>query len=355
MNPEPELYVRVDASTTMGIGHFMRCFALAEYWRESSRKVTFVGQYPDALAGRLARLDITSVPLEAVHPDKNDLARTLETIPDRSIVVLDGYQFDEAYKRALADRYRLLVIDDSDSATPDSHYLLLNQNLDAQSADALGGDALGADLQGTDVQTAAPRLLGPEFALLRSEFRRRAGNLRIHPERVTRILLNMGGGDEHNVTAQILDVLLDLGLPDVEIRILAGPANPNLDVLRKRAAAAESAVLVEDTPDVAAEMEWAELAITGAGTTCWELSVMGLPGILVVMAENQAASAVAMHRAGAAIHCGSAEDLDVNALRAIIAKLVASRETREAISKAAAILVDGDGVVRATHALLEIE
>lgn len=340
MNPEPELYVRVDASTSMGIGHFMRCFALAEYWRESGREVTFVGQHPDALSGRLARLDITSVPLEAVHPDERDLERTLEIIPSRSIVVLDGYQFDERYKQALADRYRLLVIDDSDSATPDSNYSLLNQNLDAQSV---------------DVQTAAPRLLGPEFALLRSEFRRRAGNLRCHPERVTRILLNMGGGDEHNVTAGILDVLLDLDLPDVEIRILAGPANPNLDVLRKRAATVESVVLVEDTPDVAAEMEWAELAITGAGTTCWELSVMGLPSILVVMAENQAASALAMHRAGAAIHCGSAEDLDVSALRAIIAKLVASRETREAISKAAAMLVDGDGVVRATHALLEIE
>ena len=345
MNPGPELYIRVDASASMGIGHFMRCFALAEYWRESGREVIFIGRYPNALSGRLARLDITNVPLEAIHPDERDLERTLEIIPSRSIVVLDGYQFDEDYKRALADRYRLLVIDDSDSAAPEGGYSLLNQNLDA-----LGVDALGAD-----VQTKAPRLLGPQYALLRSEFRRRAASLRVHPERVTRILLNMGGGDEHNVTARILDVLLDLDLPNVEIRILAGPANPNLNVLRKRSATVESVVLVEDTPDVAAEMEWAELAVTGAGTTCWELSVMGLPGILVVMAENQAASALAMHRAGAAVHAGSAEDLDVDALRAIIGKLVANRQTREAISKAAAMLVDGDGVVRATRALLEIE
>ncbi len=341
MNTESRMYVRVDASTSIGIGHFMRCFALAEYWRESGREATFIGQYPESLKSRLARLDIASLPVQAIHPDESDLRRTLEVIPDQSIVVLDGYHFDEPYQRALADRHRLLVIDDSCGDPLCCSFAILNQNP--------GADKI------TSPQAPAVRLLGPEYALLRSEFRRRAGMIRRHTERATRILVNMGGADEHNVTLEVLRVLLSLEIADAQIRILVGPANPHVDLLRKRTQALDFVLLVEHTPDVAAEMAWAELAITAAGTACLELAAMRLPSVLLVTAENQIPAALAMNRVRASVYGGNSNDLDVTVLGAIIGQLVESRETREKMSRTAAKLVDGNGVVRVARALLELE
>jgi len=340
-NLDSNLYVRVDASTSMGIGHFMRCLALAEYWRESGREATFIGQYPEPLQARLTQLDIASHPVEAAHPDQNDFLRTLEVIPDRSIVVLDGYHFDEAYQRALADRHRLLVIDDSSGDTVCCGFALLNQNPGADDISYL--------------EAPAVRLLGPEFALLRGEFRRRAGMSRQHTEHASRFLINMGGGDEDNVTLEMLQVLMSLDLADAQIRVLVGPANPHVDLLRKHTQSLSSVVLVRQTPDVAAEMAWAELAITAAGTICLELAAMRLPSVLVTTAGNQIPAALAMDRAHASIYGGNADDLDVVALRAIIGQLAGNRETREAMSRTAGELVDGNGVVRVARTLLELE
>ena len=325
----------------MGVGHFMRCFAFAEYWRESRREVTFIGRYPASLRGRLAEIGIGSRTLEAAHPDESDLRATLEIIPDRSIVVVDGYHFDECYQRALADRYQLLVIDDSGADTPCCGVALLNQNP-------------GAD----EITPVAPPplcMLGPKYALLRSEFRKRAGTARRHEERATRILLNMGGGDAANVTLEVLRVLLTLEIAGVQIRILAGPANPHAEALRGHTRDLDCVVLLEHTQDVAAEMAWADLAVTAAGTTCLELAAMGLPSVLLTVAENQIPSALTMNRLQASVYGGDAHDLDVDALGATIGQLVESRETREAMGRAAERLVDGNGVRRVERALLELE
>ena len=100
--PSERLYIRVDASPHTGLGHFTRCLALAQHWRDIGRPATFLGRYAEELEERLAREGISHTPLPASHPDKRDLRTTLAAVPSGAFVVVDGYHFDYAYQAALA-------------------------------------------------------------------------------------------------------------------------------------------------------------------------------------------------------------------------------------------------------------
>ena len=56
--------------------------------------------------------------------------------------------------------------------------------------------------------------------------------------------------------------------------------------------------LVVNAPNMAELMAWADVAISAAGSTAWELACMGLPAALIVVAENQTGIAAALVREG---------------------------------------------------------
>ena len=55
-------------------------------------------------------------------------------------------------------------------------------------------------------------------------------------------------------------------------------------------------------------MLWAELAITAAGSTCWELACLGVPAVTIVTAENQRGIAASLSHAGITQDAGWHED-----------------------------------------------
>lgn len=330
------LYVRVDASTEIGVGHFMRCLALAQHWVDTGGRVRFIGGFPAALEARLGDEGIAHTAIPDAHPDERDLETTLATIPPAAIVAVDGYHFDVAYQTALAGRGRLLVIDDTGTGQY-AGYALLNQNLDADAIDYR--------------HAPAKRLLGPRYALLRREFRRLAGATRDFARPATRILVSLGGGDERNVTAPVLEALMRSRHADLEIRVLVGPANPFAGQLREMSSRHPSIEIVENSPNVAEEMRRADLAIAAAGTSAWELAVTGLPSVLIPVADNQLPTAAALDARGAAVSAGPAETLDVGALQRAVDELIDRPDRRQYLSRAASALVDGDGVVRVAEAL----
>ena len=77
------LYFRVDATEEIGIGHFMRCFALGQYWRDIDRDACFIGQCPPELARRLEKEGMRSTPISESYPDSSDIEHITDRIPAR--------------------------------------------------------------------------------------------------------------------------------------------------------------------------------------------------------------------------------------------------------------------------------
>jgi len=315
-----------------GLGHFMRCFALGQYWRDLQRAVTFVGNYPPVLQKLLAGEGIGIATIEKSYPNEADLPATLDSIPLGARVVLDGYDFDYRYQQALATGRRLLVIDDFGHLSSYAGAALLNANLDAEGVAYTDAPAL--------------RLLGPRFALLRREFRKLRGGATARADTVGRVIVSLGGADLTNETLKVLQALSAASIRVGSVRAIVGPLNPHRAALQAFVMARPCITLVDGPADMATELAWADLAIVSAGSIFFEIAALGIPSVLLAVADNQLPVGRAAERLRASVYAGDARQTRESTLVSLLDSVLGDARRRESIAQNAVKLVDGKGVER---------
>jgi UDP-2,4-diacetamido-2,4,6-trideoxy-beta-L-altropyranose hydrolase len=251
-------------------------------------------------------------------------------------IITDGYHFSADYQRTIKEsRVKLLFIDDYGHC--DHYYadIVLNQNLNANE-----------DLyQRREPYTRL--LLGPEFVLLRREFLRYRGLRREVPEVGRRLLATFGGADHHNVTLKVIRALEQVDVPGLNAEVAVGGWNPHVEEIEEAVKRSSSPIgLRRDTVDMPSLMAWADLAVSAAGTTVWELAFMGLPSLTVATSENQRSLAAQADIAGVSSSVGWYDRLSSSELAERVEKLLKHKEMRERMSRTGRKLVDGDGASR---------
>jgi len=314
------LVFRTDASLLIGTGHAMRCLTLADALRDHGAQSTFVCRPHDGhLLSLIAERGHVAVPLPALHGDlaetsgnlhhaawlgttwEADAAHTQNALTDIAgnepldWLVVDHYALDQRWECALRSSVRRIMVIDDLADRPHDCDLLLDQNLGRNASDYAGLLNVQSEL-----------LVGPRYALLRPEFaamRPHSLARRALDPRPRHVLVSMGGVDKDNVTEQVLRALSACDLPlDARITVVMGSYAPWLQAVRNQAANMvwPTQVLV-GVNNMAQLMAESDLAIGAAGSTSWERCCLGLPSILVVVAQNQEAGAAALEDAGAAI------------------------------------------------------
>ncbi len=335
------LIIRADATTRIGTGHIMRCIALAQAWQDRGGDVTFLSHCDsEALRQRIIDEGFDFINIEKPCPDPNDLSFTLDMLSAISHqlsatspwLALDGYHFTPDYQKVIRENgYKLLVIDDMAHL---AHYhadILLNQNIHASSLN-----------YSCDKDTV--KLLGCEYVLLRREFLKYKDWKREIPEKAKKILVTMGGADPDNVTLKIIKALNSLNDSDLKVKIIAGPANPNINTLEKELHLSpfncELLCGVSNMPEL---MAWSDMAVTAAGSTCWELAFMGVPSITVVISGNQQDVASGLDRAKIFKTVGLYKKISKDILIMDLTTLMQDKELREKKSRLGRQLIDGKG------------
>ncbi|MGB6476311.1 MAG: UDP-2,4-diacetamido-2,4,6-trideoxy-beta-L-altropyranose hydrolase [Candidatus Sulfotelmatobacter sp.] len=335
------LFFRADASVAMGTGHVMRCIALAQAWQDAGGRAIFVmAESTPALAARLRAESCEVFSLAAVAPvgSAEESARVAALAREHKAewVVVDGYQFGEDYQRALKSAgLKVLFMDDYGHGGRYSSDLVVNANVCAE-------EAL---YQNREPYTRL--LLGPRYCMLRREFNAWRQWQREVPSVAHKALVTMGGSDPENVTGRVIEALGMGGVGDLETMVVVGGSNPHFEALDQTAVRAGGKITIQrDTAQMAQLMADADVAISAAGSTCWELCLLGLPSLLVDVAANQTALARELHRRGCAIHLGSSRDVSAGKIAEELAKMIRSREVRQSLSSASRALVDGNGARR---------
>jgi len=336
---QPVVMIRADASPGIGTGHVMRCLALAQAWQDDGGSVVLAtAQLPQALKNRLQaeRIEINIV--QSLAGSVEDAAETATVALERGAewVVVDGYHFNAEYQKAVKNAgLKLLYVDDNGIQ---SHYhadLILNQNIHAAAALYEKRDA------GTRL------LLGTTYALLRREFRIFPKQSRPTPEMARWLLVTMGGSDPSNVTGKVLTALDLIDIPGLTVQVVVGGSNPHYEELQSLAAHSRVPIeLLRNVADMPALMAQADMAVSAAGSSCWELAFMGVPTVLMVVAPNQLISAQKLNEAGLMHTIGRGMEWDDSELESAVGELLANPDRRLKMHRELKELVDGQGVFR---------
>ena len=299
----------------------------------------------DNLLRRIEHVAGPPVRLESHHPSPSDLQSTLAVLgTDVAALVLDGYHFDAEYERAARSAGALVMTVDDEAERPSFEAdIVLNQNIEAP------------DLQYHLPETAT-RLLGTQYALLRSEFIDFLREERVHPAHATKVLVTLGGADPDNHTLAVLralDIVHGVAKEPIDVTVVVGAANPNRVELEAAIGRTRyAATLAVDVSDMPRRMAEADVVISAAGSSIWELCFMGVPSLVMVVADNQIGLARGAAAAGAVVSLGDARELDVASIASALGELIADKARRVSLSEHAVTLVDGKGAQRVVDALL---
>jgi UDP-2,4-diacetamido-2,4,6-trideoxy-beta-L-altropyranose hydrolase len=99
-------------------------------------------------------------------------------------------------------------------------------------------------------------------------------------------------------------------------------------------------------------MSQADISIGAGGSACWERCCLGLPSLIVAVADNQIHIAKALDSIGAGVYLGAWQDVDINNLKDAIKDLMINPVKVNEISKKSIALVDGLGASRVAEILL---
>lgn len=148
------------------------------------------------------------------------------------------------------------------------------------------------------------------------------------------------------MTAKVIEALRGVQLPSCcHVSIVMGEKAPW--VRQVRALAAEmpwpTEVLV-GVNDMGLRMANCDLAIGAAGSTSWERCCLGVPALMVILADNQKPIGRALEKAGAAYLIDFGAEGGVADCVARVTELLAEPKKLSLMSRKAASITDGVGV-----------
>lgn len=326
-----------NAGPEVGGGHVMRSLTLARALEAKGASFTFVA--PPAVQDVLGPF----------APEVQRIGAASTAPRDLGAAVAGGI-----FDAIVFDHYGLSAKDQA----------FMRQGRPAMAIEDLADRALDVDLildssparKASDYDGLAPTgvrlLLGPRYAPVRPEFAAlRDTALGWRGEPVQRVLVSLGLTDVGGITSRVVD-RLRLKAGTLGLDIVLGAAAPSLPGLAKIARRDLRLLLHVDTPHMARLTAEADLAIGASGSSVWERCTLGLPSILVVVADNQRrlATYLAEHHAALVVDAAAA-DFE-NQFDLALRRVLSDTTLRRSLTQASSELCDGEGAPRAAEAFL---
>lgn len=356
---------RTDAALQIGTGHVMRCLTLADTLTTQGADCRFLcrmyeGNLIELICSKgyivhvlqragtgetnSAKIHANAPGPKLAHSQWLGATQTQDVVACLPIVstiqpdwlIVDHYALDEHWERPLRQHCRKLMVIDDLADRRHVCDLLLDQTFGRAVVDYR-----------FFVPASCQVLCGSQYALLRPDFATlRPYSLQRRIQAVLRdLLITMGGVDKDNVTGQVLQALRTCPLPtDCRITVVMGATAPWLEKVRKQAQEMPwpTRVLV-GVNTMAHLMADSDLAIGAAGATSWERCCLGLPTLMLVLAENQRSIAQGLQRSGAAKLIYLNQNLKTQ-LKKLLVPIIDDASQLLHMSECAASIADGSGV-----------
>ena len=273
---KPSIYFRADGGTSIGMGHIVRCLALAEMLKEDFQ-IVFSLQKPDI--NTVAMLIDTSDWITHLRKTNNYIKEAIsiaDTLSSNDIVVLDGYNFNTQYQQIIKNSgCKLVCIDDLHAWH--------------QVADVVINHAEGVAESDYSAESYTKFCLGLNYVLLRPAFLKPKTTLR-RITSVKKVFISMGAADINNITQKFTEALIQIkGIE--EIHLMLGAINPNLGSIDKLIAENKHVNIIKhfniSAEELATLLKNCDVSICPASSISLESSAIGIGLVSGYTAVNQ--------------------------------------------------------------------
>lgn len=318
---------RADGGPDIGYGHLVRTGAVASELLDRNHVVTYATTTPEKVR-EACPAGVETVTLLS----RDDPTPVREFVRNHAdITVIDSYLADGEYQRELRAVAPLVVIAD-DTRHRIAADILVNGNLYAPE---LTYETIGEEPEWC---------LGPKYALLRPEITSYASKDPPWREPPSRAIVTMGGSDIAKLTPTVIRSFDGF---DLRVDAIVGPgfSDEQADSINQAADEISADVSVVRDPDNLPErMFQADLGVTTASTTTYELLALGTPIVNLPVVDNQLliANTLKKHDAATVLDRSPTKDMFSEAIRRYVVNPSLRRERRERGQK----LIDGNGSVR---------
>ncbi len=325
---------RIEGNHAIGMGHVMRCLTLARALQAQGQQVMFICSQQTARAVR------AHFPRSQCHivvqglSEAQDAARCAAVLMRHPAdwMVVDHYGLGAAWERVMLAHAKVMAIDDL--ARKHEAQLVLDTALDGE-----------ARYRGKLAQ-CTKGLFGPGFALLRDSVARARAAYATKSD--GRLFVCFGGSDPQDMTRHVARILAG---KCSEVDFVVGYAYQGRDALLALCQRQKGWKVHVDHPAPEALMARSALAVGAGGTMTWERCAVGLPSIVISIAENQKQMSEALGKRGVISYLGAAEDLDDCALVTAVQGLMQDAGERAYLSASGRRLVPVHGARRVVRAM----
>lgn len=300
-----QIVIRADASHLIGSGHIMRCLVLADALKQKGHAIKFACQpllgdlilFIKQRGYQVVRLKGADKPVLNVRDgdyqgwlqrtEEEDAQDFLSCIHCADMVITDHYAIGAQWQQIVKTALSCHIVAIDDLVRKHDGDLVIDQTLGRQAHEYHG---------------IAHALTGSRFALLAPMFATAREHALDKPEfgTTTKVLVSMGGVDLPNATLSVLKSLVNE--TNIQITVLLSPRAPNYEKVSRWCADYSNIIHHDFVENMAELMLNHDIAIGAPGTTSWERACLGLPSVIIPLADNQATICDQLVHYGAAIH-----------------------------------------------------
>ncbi|WP_276504466.1 UDP-2,4-diacetamido-2,4,6-trideoxy-beta-L-altropyranose hydrolase [Terrimonas pollutisoli] len=269
-----KVYFRADGNSEMGLGHMVRCGALAEIIREDTRRILFTRCQLGPIVEEMREVFDEVIQLHEEISAQEELKQFTQAISPADLVVIDGYHFKGDYQQKIVDSGALLVCIDDIHTYPFKSSAIINS----------AGNIKPSDY---DALPQTQFFLGPAYTLLRKSFLKKALKRQQRIENSS-VFICLGGADPANATLDVLEFAIALNKFD-QYFVVVGNGYRYFDELERYIAGKDDISVLKglSAADLADTMAKCSYGICSPSTVCYEYMTVGGVVYLKQIADNQ--------------------------------------------------------------------
>lgn len=315
--------IRADGGSDIGYGHLIRTSTVARECLTAGDEVVYLTRTPDAVAHQLPS-EVTVAEVDS----QSEQSQVIEYIEEHGIsaIFTDSFVVDTEYQERLSNTDAKVIVR--------HNYKDYDVCCDA----LIYGELHATEMEYNWIGSKPTLCLGPDYILLREQFRKQMSENEKRQGSKQRALITMGGSDVNSTTPVVMRALAGF---DGIVDVVVGPGYSNKKEIRQSAGSIDTEFnVIYDVQNMAEIMRRAEFAVTSTGGTVFELLATETPFIGIPQVDNQRERAAALKRRNLAAIINESGKLDQKI------KKIESESYREKMRENMKGVVDGRGAER---------